>query len=387
MTVDRSVHRAPRARPLADLPLDVLLDRTKELARRWAIALVLERSLEGLGEIPLEQLSREAPALCGQLLRALGSDAELALLVGATGESSRGESAMASRVGALAGAHDASAAIGAVEALRGVIWEALLAELDAAAPGAPTRRLTDTSDRLAHVCSAMLPTVLSALDAEEPVGPTGPDSQAQAPGSDLGEPRSGGGIVIIDERHHEEQPELQAPERDRVVAPEPAGSSEIEIRDERGEEGPAAWIGSISRQLDRYVEDRLPFAVLLLELSHGSWPSSLGETLESALASTLRGSGGGSLTREREGRYWLLAPRTDRSGAGDLAERLSSAALATASAHGVELSASVGTAVCPQDGSQASSLAAHADIGLYAARSRLRSPGFAATTPVEERRS
>jgi GGDEF domain-containing protein len=383
MPDDRSEHRAPRARPLADLPIDALLERTKELARRWAIALVLERSLEGLAEVPLEQIAREAPALCGQLLCALRSDAELDLLVAVAGEAGREKSSMAPRVGALADAHDATAAIGAVEALRGVIWEALLAELDAAAPGASTRRLIEAADRLAHVCSAMLPAALSALGPEtsEPASPS-LEHDDQIPASALSEPRSGARIVIVDERRHEEQPEVG--ERERVVAPEPAGPSEIEIRDERDGEGPAAWIGSISRQLERYEEDRLPFAVLLLEVTRGYGVSGLGESLERALASTLRDSGGGALTREREGRHWLLAPRTDRSGAADLAERLSEAVLTAGSANGVELSVSVGTAVCPQDGSQASALAAHADIGLYAARSRSRSGGFAAT-PVDER--
>ena len=38
------------------------------------------------------------------------------------------------------------------------------------------------------------------------------------------------------------------------------------IRDERREEGPAAWIGSIGRQLERFAQDELPFAVLLVDL-------------------------------------------------------------------------------------------------------------------------
>jgi hypothetical protein len=380
MPDDRSEHRAPRARPLADLPLDSLLERTRELARRWAVALVLERSLEGLAEIPLERLAREAPALCAQVLRALGSDAELEVLVGV---SNREESSLASRVGDLAGASDPTAAVGAVEALRGAIWEALRVELDVAAPELLTRRLTDASDRLAHVCSAMLPAALSGLTPDVSA-PAPVPVEHEVPAPDPGRSRGSAGIVIVDERRHDEQPELHEPGRERVVAPEPSAPSEIEIRDERGEEGPAAWIGSISRQLERYEEDRLPFAVLLVEISRGSGAPGLGEDLESALASTLRESGGGSLTREREGRFWLLSPRTDRSGAADLAERLSSAVLTAASRSGFELSVSIGSAVCPQDGRQASSLAAHADIGLYAARSRLRSAGLAAT-PIDER--
>jgi hypothetical protein len=80
----------------------------------------------------------------------------------------------------------------------------------------------------------------------------------------------------------------------------------------------------------------------------------------------------GSLTRERPGRYWLLAPETDHLGARALAERLVRAVRDLAGGSGDSLEVAVGTAVCPADGREAAELAAHADIELYAARSSAR---------------
>jgi GGDEF domain-containing protein len=156
----------------------------------------------------------------------------------------------------------------------------------------------------------------------------------------------------------------------------PHTSPEIEIRDARGDDdGPAAWIGSIGRRLERYAGDRLPFAVLLIEVSgierlaHAELPgelSSLIDRLESALGNELRPAD--QLTRESLGRYWLVTPETDSIGAHMLAERLARAARLSASHRAAPLEVVVGIAVCPEHGREASALAAHADIGLYAAR-------------------
>jgi GGDEF domain-containing protein len=155
----------------------------------------------------------------------------------------------------------------------------------------------------------------------------------------------------------------------------PARPREIEIRDERGEEGPVAWIGAIGRRLERYHRDRAPFAVLLVELAgverlrHAepvSAISLLADRVESALARELRPAD--ALTRESPGRYWLLAPQTDRAGAQLLVERIARAVRASASHRGTPLEVAVGIAVCPDDGREASQLAAHADVSLYAAR-------------------
>ena len=168
-----------------------------------------------------------------------------------------------------------------------------------------------------------------------------------------------------------------------TAAPEPLGvqsTPQIEIRDVRGEEGPAAWIGSIGRRLERHEQDGSPFAVLLVELVdierlHRAEPSGemsrLTGYLEDALARELRPAD--SLTREGPGRYWLLAPQTDATGAQMLVERIARAVRSSASHRGMALEVAVGIAVCPDDGRRASELAAHADVGLYAARAAGRS--------------
>jgi hypothetical protein len=172
MSGDSDIERGPRARPVADAPVDALLARVDELARRWAIALLLARPLREMAEVPLEELAREAPALCAQAIRALDSDAELERLAVAEESGGRGGSAWASRLGASAGVLDARAVVYEVEALRGVLWEALLEELDRPIFDQSSARLVaDLSDRLAHVCATALATMLTpglAASADEP---------------------------------------------------------------------------------------------------------------------------------------------------------------------------------------------------------------------------
>src|SRR6185312_9367569 len=145
----------------------------------------------------------------------------------------------------------------------------------------------------------------------------------------------------------------------------PPGGVEIAIRDARSEAGPAAWVESIGVQLERYERDTLPFAVVLMEVTGAGHAEA---EIESALGAELRVSGGGTITRERDGRWWLLAPRADRIGAHALASRLERTAVAAGSAAGATVAVASGTAVCPEDGTQAAALAAQADVGLYAAR-------------------
>ncbi len=152
---------------------------------------------------------------------------------------------------------------------------------------------------------------------------------------------------------------------------------QIEIHDARGQEGPIAWVDSIGRRLERHEQDGSPFAVLLLDIEHlrhgepVDEVSSLTGQVEDALARELGPAD--SLTRERPGRYWLLAPQTDQTGAQLLAERTARAVRSSASHRGTPLEVAVGIAVCPDHGRQASELAAHADVGLYAARAAGRS--------------
>jgi hypothetical protein len=155
-----------RARPVAELSLDELLARPEELARRWVVALVLERPVERIGEVPLQLLAREGPALCAQVVRAVGSDAELERLLAPTGRGEHDGSPPAVRLGELAGARDPAEHVRVIEALRAILWEQLLGELHwPAFDRLPPRLLADLADRLAHVCASALEVALSRHDA------------------------------------------------------------------------------------------------------------------------------------------------------------------------------------------------------------------------------
>ncbi len=360
----------PRARPVAELALEGLAQRSREISRRWAIALIVEGPVESLGGLPLEYLARDAPPLIGALLASLSSDAELERLLGG----GRSAESPASQLASMAGASDVEEIVNAVEALRGVLWEELQDELSAVSrDSVRPRALSELSDRLAHVCAAILPQALAASGPATANVP--PPVSPKAFGPATAKPRTD--VVIIDERA--EQPHPGPP--DSLPEP-PSPGGEIQIRDERGDEGPAAWIGSIGRQLEQVEEGGGSFAVLLVEMRPAAplkqaqiaW-----EPLEEQLVEELSSAGGGTMTRERAGRYWLVAPGTDRIGAGALSARLAGALSASARERMMGVSVAIGTAICPEDGRQASALAAHADVSLFAARA----DGNLATGTVE----
>jgi hypothetical protein len=388
---------------VVDLPIDALLAHADELARRWAISLIALSPLEDIGDVPLAELAREAPSLCAQAIRALESDVELDRLTGHGAASGREDSAPARRLAALAGALERVATVTAVEALRGVLWEALREELREPS----TRLVGDACDRLAQVCAELLAAALQAMPAPGPARAPGAavvsearervasEGPVAAPASDA---------VIVDERVRTALDSsgydgAPAAGRERPLSWEAAASTppetppaEIEIRDERREEGPAAWIGSIGAQLERFEQGRQPFAVLLVELVDSERvrreesPEDLARLagqMEQALAGAL-GTRSASLTLERPGRCWVLAPETDVLGAERLAERLASAVASHASHRGLPLAVAIGTAVCPDDGREAPALAAYADVSLYAARSAVRAPAGRPAGPVDE---
>jgi hypothetical protein len=234
---DIPIERAGGARPVADAPVDALVARAEELARRWAISLVASRPLSQMADVPLHELAREAPELCAQLVRALGSDAELARML--EPPASR-EGGGADRVDALAAwiapARDATSAVRDVEALRGVVWDATLGELSEPA----ARQVADLSDRLAFICASLLGAVL-ARNAPAGAGAGAGVGAAQAPG---GPERGGreqvrytssqsspGGrrAVLIDERGEARPAPARAgapapPTGDRFAEPSSAGA-------------------------------------------------------------------------------------------------------------------------------------------------------------------
>jgi GGDEF domain-containing protein len=174
--------------------------------------------------------------------------------------------------------------------------------------------------------------------------------------------------------------EQEAPSTiEKLASVEPI-QPEIAIHDVRREEGPSAWVSSVGRLLSRHAEDGLPFAVLLVEivdvaqLERSSTPHdmhSLVAQVEGAIGRAMRATD--HLSRETLGRYWLVAPETNGTGARMLAERLARLVRTSATHRGVPLEVAIGIAVCPEDGTEAPALAARADLGVYSARATGRS--------------
>jgi GGDEF domain-containing protein len=259
----------------------------------------------------------------------------------------------------------------AAQTLSEALWEALHEELS----DPRGQRVAELSEGLSGV-SATVALLARANVGASPTRAAEPESSA-APA----QPEASAARVTQDE---------PSPSRETPAGLEPSPSpsaavlvdelapkapQEIEIRDERGDRAPSAWVGSIERRLERYEHDSVPFAVLLVELAdverlrHAELPGEvarLTSLVETALASELRPAD--SLTRESPGRYWLLAPETDANSARALAGRLVEAVRGAASHRGASLQVAVGVAVCPVDGEKAATLAAQADVALYAAR-------------------
>jgi hypothetical protein len=200
MSAQRPIERVTYARAVADAPVEALLERSEELARRWAATLVLARPLDELARIPLADLARSAPALCEALTRALASDESLERLA-------RGDSERAALAPLLDLANQPATLVADVEALRAILWEATLAALRE-----PSARLVaDLADRLSRVVAAALATTLGArgdgasTTVASGAAPQGPGRARVLHGSP---PHAfgGGGAVLIDELAEEPRP-------------------------------------------------------------------------------------------------------------------------------------------------------------------------------------
>ena len=147
------------------LPIAQLAQRGDVLAKRWAIALIVERPAQLIGDVALEEIARHGPELCGDVLQALGSDEALRQLLAAEASGPSRSGDLVVRLHSMAGARDAADAVVAVEALRGVLSQALAAELRASSARValdPGRRMHDVGERLAlagerlaHVCALL----------------------------------------------------------------------------------------------------------------------------------------------------------------------------------------------------------------------------------------
>jgi GGDEF domain-containing protein len=177
-------------------------------------------------------------------------------------------------------------------------------------------------------------------------------------------------------------------EAERVQA-ERAQTERVQAGQAQAMQDPDPWIVSIERRLERYSQDRQAFALLLLELAdaqrlrHAELPGEvarLTSLVEVGLSGQLRPAD--SLVRETPGRYWLLAPQTDRASAQTLARELTEAVSRAASHRGAPLRLAVGIAVCPEDALSASELLARAEVALYEAHAGGRAVMPAASASV-----
>jgi GGDEF domain-containing protein len=141
--------------------VEALVERCEDVAKGWLLELVEQEPLAAARSIRVRELTHVAPAICAALARALASDAELERISpwGELGE-------LVSRAGELAGAGTAEAVLRAVEALRAVLWSALLGSL--ADPDASL--VAELAERLALVCERVRDTAVRRLTGDQ--GPT-----------------------------------------------------------------------------------------------------------------------------------------------------------------------------------------------------------------------
>lgn len=314
-----------RPRPVAGLPLDALADGEAP-AKAWLLALIERAPLAAAGEVPAADLAREAPALCAAMLRALESDQALARL-----EPGGDLADLAARAGALAGAGEPAGAAGAVGALRVALWNALHDELRRPEAGL----VADLSARLAHVCDVVAQATLS--EPQEISARRGPTRLRAAPEPD---PLTG----LADEL-------LSAPP------------------------GVSPWLAAVARHLEHRAAGGPSFAVLAVDVDDAERLLAADrdeeavralQAAEAAVRGELRPVDVAVV--ERLGRLWIVAPELGAAGARALGERVAAAVGGAASLQGAALRASIGLAVCPDDGTEAEALLAHADEGVFAAR-------------------
>ena len=149
-----------------------------------------------------------------QILRALQSDVELERLAAGAEVPGPAEPAPAEDLQQLAGAGGARETVQAVEALRGVLWEALRDELGwPSFDSSPPVLIADLADRLAFVCA----TALAAALERDPTVDLARRAYAPA-GRHAGEPE-------VDRPRHARRPVVIVDERRDALAPASASAS------------------------------------------------------------------------------------------------------------------------------------------------------------------
>jgi hypothetical protein len=352
--------RRRRARPVADVSLDVLLDRSEDLAKGWLLALVEQVPLDDAPRILATDLTREGPRVCEALLRAIGSDADERRL-----EPDGPLAPLAARVGVLAGAAGPRDAAQAVDALQGVMWAALRAEISDPDPDF----VSQLAERLAQVSALLRAAVL-----REPAAGSIPAGDAA--GARAGSPALSAVATppadMPSSAHRPGQPH-ETPVTELAGDSAPAAGPRLRAwmaGDPPPSDPPALWVGALAEEIEH--SGAVPLTLLLTELEDAdrvlaveSEPDATFTEFTHALRRAVRRQD--MLVCETAARAWVIARDTDRASAESLAERILASVREARPWRGAPLVARVGFAVLGEDGATPAELIEAAEVARFAA--------------------
>jgi hypothetical protein len=367
---------------------ELLAGRAQAIAKGWLLTLLERAPLDAVASIPAADLAAEGPAVCAAFARALGNDAELDRLRPA------GDLApVVRRIPALAGAHDASEALAAVDALRACLWAAALD-----ARGARDDDLAPFAERLAEVALVVGTSALAAAQAQgiegnRAAGTLGPDGAAGAPSVD----RAGGMVEDDSATPLAESPRAMTGPARHAAEPAAETSPVHDLRSTAGSvtalpqrppvpaefasamDDGDLWIATLERHVDRAQREGGGLALLRVELVDGDRLATAAS--ESPNDADERGVPYGRLAQairrairrqdlvasDRQGRAWVIAPAVGRAGAIALAERIGAGVEHGEHWRGAPLAATIGFAVYGEDGRDAVTLIDRAEEAMLAA--------------------
>jgi GGDEF domain-containing protein len=370
---------------VAATPVDALLARVEDLTKGWLLALLEQRALEDAPAILAADAVRDGPRLCDAIIRALADDHDLRRL-----EPGGALERLASRAGEMTGTTQAEPSVGAVDALRAVIWSALREELvrpDADLVAALAERLALVTElvraavlrrfgdpggitELAGVGGGE-PAVGGAVPDLEAVGgvgePDGDDAPAgsQSAGSRSAGSRSAGSRSAGSRPAGGEVPDISVT---RTASPRPVAEGPVSVSSD------SLWRGALDDEVARAQRSGAKLALLLAELSDADRVAAVepvqiaGETFSRfarAVRSALRRED--ILACETESRAWIIARATGRTGARALGSRIASAVQETEPWRGAPLTVGIGIAILGEDAHDATGLVEAADEWTFAA--------------------
>jgi GGDEF domain-containing protein len=371
--------RRRRARPVADAPIDALLDRAEDLTKGWLLALLERAPLYDAPRILAADLTREGPRVCAAILRALADETDHRRL-----EPGGALAPLAARVGELAGATGAATTSLAVDALHGVVWAALRAELRDPDPDL----ISELAERLSQVTELMRVAALTYGEAPGPGPGPGPGAAPSPALTAVEAP-----VEPAAEASPPPEPAAaQTPPPERAATqtrpPARAAPETSPIEPASGKTSPppwmwgateaaapvpeALWVEALEEEIQRTGD--APLSLLLAELEDAE----LVVTVETeagaagtfgAFARAVRGvvRRQDILVCETESRAWIIARDTARAGAQALGSRIASAVRAGEPWRGAPLAASVGVSVLGEDGRTPAELIEAAEEARFAA--------------------